>query len=185
MSLTEQNGVFVAEGVIDGSTPEVIRTALKAHPQVRTLVLKYVPGSADDVANLEAARMVRANGMETIVPPGGLVASGGTDLFLAGQKREVGPGACLGVHSWYGDGVAGNEIPKSSPHHTLYLDYYDEMGIDQTFYWYTLDAAGPNSIHYMSNAELARYDIATTPLPIGPEATAQSCEAISEKYGFS
>lgn len=33
------------------------------------------------------------------IKPNGRVASGGTDFFLAGQKRVVEPGGKLGIHS--------------------------------------------------------------------------------------
>ncbi|WP_432450706.1 alpha/beta hydrolase [Aliiroseovarius marinus] len=189
LTLTPEGDTFIAEGVVDGTTPDIMRNALQTHPEIKTVVLQYVPGSADDEANLEAARMLRANGMNTVVPSGGLVASGGTDLFLAGVTREIGPGACLGVHSWAAGGITGftegKDVPKDDPQHQLYLSYYDEMGIPQDFYWYTLDAADAENIHYMSNRELTQFGMATTPISSTAEATAASCEAVAAKYEFS
>ena len=51
--------------------------------KVRVIVMPFVPGSADDVANLKAGRMLREAGLKTCVPSEGLVASGGVDLFLS------------------------------------------------------------------------------------------------------
>lgn len=189
LTLTPKGDTFIAEGVIDATTPGVMRNALQAHPQIKTVILQYVPGSVDDEANLEAARMLRANGINTVVPAGGLVASGGTDLFLAGVTRKVGPGACLGVHSWaaggIGDFTLGKDVPKDDPQHQLYLDYYETMGIQQAFYWYTLDAADAENIHYMSNHEITKYGMGTTPITTDAEATPASCEAVAAKYEYS
>lgn len=160
---------FIAEGVVDGSTPEIIEAAIASNPDVRELVLKWVPGSADDEANLRVAHIVRDAGLTTVVPEGGIVASGGTDLFLAGTERIVGPGACVGVHSWASGGLLGGvtqgrDIPRDSEAHTPYLRYYAGIGIDDAFYWYTLDAADADEMHWMSNAEIERFDMATAPL---------------------
>ncbi|MFT5530530.1 MAG: hypothetical protein ACI91O_000543 [Candidatus Poriferisodalaceae bacterium] len=94
--------------VIDSSTPDAVRALLEDHPQVTTIVLGFVPGSADDEANLEAALLIRDAGLATHVPADGQVASGGAD-----------------------------------------------------FYWFTLEAAPAESIHWMTSIELDRYGIAT------------------------
>lgn len=35
------------------------------------------------------------------------------------------------------------------------------MGIPEAFYWFTLEAAAPDSIHWMTEAEMARYRVFT------------------------
>lgn len=181
LSLTPNGDHFVATGVIDHTTPRVVRQTLADHPDIRTIVLKYVPGSADDDANLAASRLLREAGVTTIVPAGGLVASGGTDMFLAGAQRRIGPGACLGVHSWgYGWGSGqGRDLPRDDPEHQVYLEYYTDMGVDTEFYWYTLAVADADDIHYMTRAELGRFAMATAPLPAGPEVSAARCDAVA------
>ncbi len=87
-------------GVIDFTTPDAVRTLLAEHPDVTTIVMVDVPGSADDPENLEAARMVPAHGVTTVVPSNGVIASGGVDFFLAGKTRIIEPCAKLGVHDW-------------------------------------------------------------------------------------
>lgn len=174
---------FIAEGVVDSSTPAVIKSAIADNPNVRELVLKWVPGSADDEANLRTARMVRGAGLTTVVPEGGMVASGGTDLFLAGTERIVGQGACVGVHSWasqgiLGDEVQGRDVPRTSEAHTPYLSYYAEIGVDEAFYWYTLDAADADGMHWMTNTEIERFDMATSPLS-KVEANPQRCDDLA------
>ena len=97
-------------------------------------MLHSVPGSIDDAANFRLARMVRQAGLATRVPAGGLVASGGVDLFAAGVRRDAQPGACLGVHSWARGGFNGtqtaNDLPRDHRLHQVYLRYYREMGVD-------------------------------------------------------
>lgn len=161
---TARNDALVVEGAIYRSTIAAFRDASAAHPGIRKLVLQNISGSADDDANLELARMVRAQGFTTIVPADGMVASGGTDLFLAGRIRQLEPGACVGVHSW-GDGIEqGRDVPREAEVHQIYLEYYDAMGVPRDFYWYTLEVAPVEGIHWMTAREAARYDMTTGPV---------------------
>lgn len=172
---------FVAEGVIDETTPAIVEAAIADNPDISELVLEWVPGSADDDSNLRAARMVRASRLTTIVPEGGLVASGGTDFFLAGARRIIGPDACVGVHSWAsedgsGEGsTQGRDVPKGDEAHSPYLSFYAEMGISKDFYWYTLDAADVDAMHWMSRRDLQRFNMATEPLT-SIEASSNRCD---------
>lgn len=91
----------------------------------------------------------------------GMIASGGVDFFLAGVGRTVDTGGKLAVHSWAGDGVTGDQVPRDDPQHSLYLDYYAEMGIPAEFYWFTLQAAPAEDIYYMTADEMAEYQMTT------------------------
>jgi len=151
----------VMSGVIGASTPgRVLELALE-HPEVDVIVMREVPGSIDDESNLRAAALVRRLGLATHVPADGEVASGGTDFFLAGARRTAEPGALFGVHSWGGFGEEGADVPRDDPEHDKYLEYYRAMGIDEEFYWYTLEAAGADDIHWMTPEELERYGFFT------------------------
>ncbi|WP_152558771.1 COG3904 family protein [Endozoicomonas numazuensis] len=135
---------------------------LNENPQATTIVMEYVEGSVDDEANLEAARLVRLNKLNTLVPGDGLIASGGTDFFLAGLKRTIKEGAQIGVHSWAGFGIDdASKLPRTDPEHQEHLQYYKEMGIPADFYWYTLEAAPSDDIHWMTQEEIKRYKVAT------------------------
>ena len=149
-------------GVIFTGFDEDLAALFDQHPEVDRIVMTDVPGSADDEANLAAARILHDAGITTEVPSDGIIASGGTDLFLAGRTRVVAGGARVGVHSWAtSDGTAGADLSDDDPEHDPYLDYYDQNGIDADFYWFTLDAAGPDDIHFMTADELDRFGIAT------------------------
>ena len=164
--------LLFVKGVVNGASERETVALLNGAPGVRTAVLTMVPGSADDETNVALGRRLRDAGMTTYLPARGLVASGGTDLFLSGSRRIVEPGARVGVHSWSSPFGDGNEIPRDDPVHRLYLDYYRDMGIPEAFYWFTLEAAPPEDIHWMSEAEMARYRIAT--VSISPRSRASN-----------
>ncbi|MCJ7752932.1 MAG: hypothetical protein MUP13_00065 [Thermoanaerobaculales bacterium] len=153
-------------GVIDFTTPEVVRTLFSEHPDLTTIVMVDVPGAADDPENIEAARKVRAHGVTTVVPSDGVIASGGVDFFLAGKTRIIEPCAKLGVHDWEDEDdddvtVRGFDLPRDHPMHAMFLDYYRDMEIPEAFYWYTLEVAPPERIHWMSDEEILVYEMAT------------------------
>lgn len=153
----------VMVGVIGTTTPDDLRTLLEDEPDVTRIVLLDVPGSADDVANLEAARLLRDADLATHVPADGFIASGGVDFFLAGTIRTFDKGAEFGVHSWAASsGETGAELSRDDAQHSAYLDYYAEVGIDSEFYWFTLGAAPPDDIHIMTAEELETYRFATS-----------------------
>lgn len=160
--LSERGDLLYVKGVINRASHRRVRKALRNAPDVDVVVLTHVPGSADDMTNLALGRMLRAARYTTYLPAGALVASGGTDLFLAGAARIVERGAQVGVHSWDGDsGTAGDALPRDALDHTLYLDYYRDIGIDEGFYWFTLQAAPPDGMHWMTENEMARYAVHT------------------------
>lgn len=166
---TEDSATFIVEGteavmegVIGSDTPDAVRDLLADYPDVRTIVMTNVPGSADDDANLEAARLLREAGLRTHLESDGEVASGGVDFFLAGAERTFDAGAKFGVHSWAtGDGTEGTDLAEDDPEHNKYLDFYDEMGVDPDFYWFTLQAAPAADIYFMTAAELDDFGFST------------------------
>ncbi len=156
---------IVASGTIDHTTLSAFEEVIDENPEVKTLVLQNIGGSVDDDANVVFSRVVREEGFDTVVPSNGLVASGGTDLFLAGNRRVLEPGACVGVHSWGGGGYIAAELPEGHPEHDRYLDYFDDIGVDPDFYWFTLDAASEDEMHWMTASEANRFDMTTRAAP--------------------
>ena len=151
-------------GIVDAATPADFRKLVGAHPGIKTLILKECPGTEDDDANLELARMVRKAGLTTIVPKDGSVRSGGVELFLAGVKRVAEPGAEFGVHSWQDDeGREAKDYPPGAPIHMAYLNYYRDMGMtpEQAKAFYDFTNAKPfSSIHYMNRDEITKFALA-------------------------
>ena len=153
-------------GVIDHTTPGVVQALVDEHPDVTRIVMVDVPGSDDDPANLKASRLVREHGLTTVVPSNGVIASGGVDFFTAGKTRVVESCGKLGVHSWDEDGpdgsiIFGNEVPRDHEIHAMFLEFYREMEIPEDFYWFTLEAASSQRIHWMSNEEIVLYGLVT------------------------
>jgi len=149
-------------GVIGSDTLAVMQTLFSKYPQIKTIIMQNVPGSMDDDINLLASMEIRNRGINTHIPSDGMVASGGSDMFLAGVKRSLAPGAKIGVHSWSdGSGKAALDYPREHQAHVIYLDYYNAIGITTDFYWYTLEAAPADSIHWMTAEEIALYGVLT------------------------
>ncbi|MEM7085023.1 MAG: M28 family peptidase [Bacteroidota bacterium] len=157
---TAKDSVYM-RGVIYRNTFNDIKEVLDENPEVTTLVMVDVPGSIDDEINLLASQELRKRNINTYIPKDGMVASGGTDMFLAGVERDAHFTAKLGVHSWSDGEQGGNQYPKDHPDHALYLEYYAAMEIPASFYWYTLDAAPAEEIHWMTQNEMFAYEVLT------------------------
>jgi len=152
----------IMSGVISEDTIRQVKKLIAEYPAVKTIVMKNVEGSVDDVSNLEASRLVRTAGIDTYVPSDGFIASGGTDFFCAGVKRTVEEGAQVGVHSWADDKVNNAALlPKDSEEHKKYIDYYEEMKMPdpEGFYFFTIKAAVASDMYYMTMDELATYGL--------------------------
>lgn len=158
-SFTVKGKVAYMNGTIGTSTPAKVLELLFTHPEVTTIEMQIVPGSINDVANLRASLYVHKFGLNTRVTKSSMIASGGTDFFLAGHKRSVAKGAKIGVHSWGGGGKAATKFPKDHEVHQKYLKYYRSINIPEAFYWFTLKAAPANSIHNMTEEEIKTYKV--------------------------
>lgn len=185
MQFEVQGEKLVLHGVVFTDTLDLLKEQLAQNPQVDTLVLANVPGSADDEYNLLLAKFVRESGLNTHVPAGGLIASGGTDLFLAGVQRSIDNQACIGVHSWADNyGEEGNLLPKDHKFHKPYLEYFKAIGISPDFYWYTLDAASADDMYWMSKAEMNRFAMTSNTLSLATvepnDIRQQRCDAIPD-----
>lgn len=127
------------------------------NPQVKNLVLQDMPGSLNDEWNIKSCRFIHDSCFNTIVTDSSVVASGAVDLFISGNTRTCAPGAKIGVHSWRDLKQDGSEYPRTSDEHILFLDFFDAIEMDTTFYWYTLRAAPGKSIHWMTPEEIEFY----------------------------
>lgn len=175
-SVHRANNGLVVTGVIDAETEHSLRSAVATNPGTNRLVLRNIPGSVDDENSLtNLSRFVRENSLTTVVPADGVVASGGTDMALMGRNRVIEPGACIGVHTWAAGGLfgfeTGAELPRDDPAHQLYLKFYRDAGIDEDFYWFTLEAAGADDMYWMSEDEINRFRLSTVPVHGSPVET--------------
>ena len=148
----------VVRGTLGATTTERLQALLDEHPEVRTLVLANVPGTKKAEVSLDAARLVRSARLATCVPEGGTITSGGVDLFWAGVVRRVDPNYMrIAVHGWVTgeclpsgmcplepsaeDCIVGADLSITDWRHDLFLDYYADVGIDEAWYWWSLNVA--------------------------------------------
>ncbi len=160
-TFTVEGQVATMRGTITGSTPGRFLRVLMEHRDVNELALEFVPGSMNDEANGTLLSLAHQSGVTVRVPRGGMTASGGTDLLLAGQRRIVEQGSLIGIHSWAGEGVEGRDLPKDHESHSFYLDRFASLGIDPAFYWRTLEAAPADGMHYMTEDEIHELGLRT------------------------
>jgi hypothetical protein len=153
--------VAYMSGVITATTPAKVLELVFEYPNVNTIEMLHVPGSIDDVSNLRASLYIHQFGLSTRLNERSIIASGGTDFFLAGKEREVAKGAKIGVHSWSGGAKPATELSKNHIAHKKYIDYYKIVNIPTEFYWYTLEAAPAYDIHFMTEEEIKKYKVRT------------------------
>ncbi|MGB1238344.1 MAG: hypothetical protein ACPG4U_09040 [Pseudomonadales bacterium] len=183
LTFTPSGQNFILQGVIDDYSLEDFEHALKEHPKIRHLIFENVPGSIDDETNLQLAKRIHSLGFTTAIPAGGLIASGGTDLFLAGVRRSIAEHSCVGVHAWAAetdDGlIDANQVPRDAAEHKAYTDYYRTVNIDPEFYWYTLAAATSEQMHWMSYADVRRFRLGDN-YQLNDTGRAIDCDAIPD-----
>lgn len=157
------NGDLVMNGASVTNTPYHFDNIIKDNPNAKLLIMKDCPGSDDDEANLLASRKIRQAGLNIHVTATSELASGAVDMFFAGVKRTMEPGAKFGVHSWTDGKNDATDFPRGDTQHQPYIDYFKEMGLSQQqaedFYYFTIYAASPNDIHWMTQAEIDKYGL--------------------------
>ncbi|MGB6229784.1 MAG: hypothetical protein WBF53_06605 [Litorimonas sp.] len=149
-------------GFTDGRSQGVVRALLRDHPQVDTLVLANKPGTRDVTSNYRLGRTIRQAGLRTELRADSRIASGAVDLFLAGTERRVACGAMIGVHAWGATGFDARDTAWDT-HRGHSRDYLSDMGVDPDFYDFRTAAAGTEEMHWLSDAEIARWGVATEP----------------------
>ena len=152
-------------GTLGTMTYTQIKDLIKNHPEIKTIVMTKISGSINDAVNMHTGKLLHENGFTTKVLSGSDIASGGVDLFCAGVNRIVEKGAKIGVHSWCCvNDLTATELPKDHPAHQYQLAYFTmALGLENgpAFYFYTLEAAPFDNIHYMTDEEIKKWKIAT------------------------
>ena len=155
----------IENGVIGSKSLEHFEALMQDHPEVTRINIRQLPGSEDDATNVQLGRAIYAQGLHLHIEDNGMVASGGTDFFLAGQKRTIGSNVEIGVHSWSDGSQEATDFPEDSPEHQMFLDYYEAIGFSadwsREFYFFTINAAPASGIHNMSAAEIEYYGMLT------------------------
>lgn len=67
------------------------------------------------------------------------------------------------MHSWGGDNVTATDFPVGHAHHLPYIEYYVAVGFTQKeaedFYYFTINAAAFDEIHWMTEEEIDLYKV--------------------------
>ncbi len=158
------------DGVINSASLTNFNELIAEYPDINTINMVNCDGSSDDEVNLELSALVHQRNIDIHINEGGVIASGGTDFFLAGIHRTRGVNTQIGVHSWGGEDDDGNEVmatdfPEGHEYHLPYINYYVSVGFTQQqaedFYYFTINAASAFDIHWMTDEEIARYGLVT------------------------
>lgn len=156
----------VMNGTIGGRTDNHFDKLVKKNNNIKWIELEDCPGSKNDEVNLKLSKKIHDLGINTKVFSYSEIASGAVDLFLAGNKREIEQGAKIGVHSWGGGGgESATDYPIGHANHLPYIEYYKYVGFTQQeaedFYYFTINSASADAIHWMTQAEIEQYNMAT------------------------
>lgn len=164
------NKTIEMNGTIKSSSLNNFNKLYTAYPEILSIHIVECDGSMDDETNLLLSKRIYDLKINTHLLDNGLIASGGVDFFLAGIKRSKGSDTKIGVHSWAGEDDNGNEVtatdfPVGHEYHLDYINYYKSVGFTQKqaedFYYFTINAAPADGIHWMTNDEIQTYHILT------------------------
>ena len=159
-----KDGQAFLSGALGTVTYPQVKNLIESHPEIKTLTLTEVEGSVNDAINMHTGRILREAGLNTRVLPDSEIASGGVDLYCAGVKRYGAKTAKVGVHSWGGQGYTAGDLPKDHPDHQFQIAFFSRMlggEAGKKFYFYTLEAAPFESVHWMSADELKQWNVVT------------------------
>ncbi|WP_120633632.1 hypothetical protein [Ruegeria sp. EL01] len=86
-------------GEIYAKTLEQLEDIYAWDPGISTLVETDIPGLLDGDTMIEFGYRIRELGLNMHLTPDSEINSGGVDLFLAGARWTMEPGAHIGVHA--------------------------------------------------------------------------------------
>lgn len=156
------------DGIINTKAYDDFVKIHESHPEIKNLRIIKSDGSINDEICLKLALYIHNNGFNTHICDSGFVASGATDLFLSGHTRTKGLGTKVGVHSWAGFNEVATDYPVGHKSHQPYIKYYKSIGMSseqaESFYYFTINSAKAEDMHWMSDEELKRYNIITSEL---------------------
>ncbi|MBL6663791.1 MAG: hypothetical protein ISP71_06790 [Flavobacteriales bacterium] len=154
-----RNDTAYVHGILGKKAYHRLENLIDKNPQLKTLTLLDVPGSIDDDYNIKSCYLINDKKLNTHLTSKSIIASGGVDFFLAGQQRSIEQGAKVGVHSWSDGFEDGANIAREDSSHHLFLGFYKSINIDTSFYWFTLQSASADSIHWLTYDEMIRYGV--------------------------
>lgn len=155
------------DGEITSSSLTDFNSLDAAFPNINKINIKNCGGSSDDTINLQLSIKVHQKGINIHLMDDGEIASGGVDFFIAGILRTKGSNTKIGVHSWAdSDGTTATDYPVGHANHLPYISFYVSVGFTQQqaeeFYYFTINAAPADDIHWMTDEEITQYNLTTS-----------------------
>jgi hypothetical protein len=160
-NLVVEDTIAYAYGGTDHHSFADVRRQLDENPQLETIVLRNVPGTTHLGENTRIAQMIRARGLNTRLESTSFIASGGVDLFLAGQERTMECGARIGVHSWQDQDGDSPRTLGYDPIEERMERFHASLDVDPDFYAFARDAAPHSALYLLSRDDLERFDLLT------------------------
>lgn len=164
-TVLEDNATIEMNGDITSRLENDFDRMLAAFPNAKKVIMKDCPGSLDDETNLKVSKKMHERGFEFHLMATSVIASGAVDMYVGGVKRTREAGSKIGVHSWGsepGEPIA-TSYPRGHAVHLPYINYYKSVGFSQqeaeAFYYFTIEAAPANDIHWMTDQEINTYKI--------------------------
>ncbi len=144
-------------GVLGKQMHKKLSKYLSENSGIQKIILNQIPGSMNDEWNVKTCLLINKRHIETYLKSKSIIASGGVDLFISGTKRTIEKGAIIGVHSWSDGKKDGSEYPNDSKEHDLFIDFFNQIEVDTSFYWFTLKAAPAKDIYWMTAHDIEKY----------------------------
>lgn len=136
---------------------------INSYPNIKLMILEDCPGSRNDQEMFKAAIQLHNRSINTHLSINGKIQSGAVDLFLSGKIRTMVQGAKIGVHAWSDGSSSANDYPNNHTEHEVYINFYKDIGYSQqeaeNLYFFIINAASPENIHWMTDKEILDYQI--------------------------
>lgn len=164
-TVSDDGKTITMNGTIEDNYAAKWDELVAAYPDVNKINIKECGGSGNDDENIKLCKKVFDKKIDIHIMDNGLVASGGTDFFLAGRNRTIGSNTEIGVHSWAAGDTQAKDLPKDDDRHEPYIELYKYYGRSEQwandFYFFTIEAAPSDDMHNMTSEELKTWAILT------------------------
>lgn len=151
---------LIADGSISDLTPYLLNAILSSGRWKDGLVVLNSKGGSV-VSALAMGRILREQGMATMVKPGDICMSACAYLFLGGDERFVPKGAALGMHRFRFSNDEADKKTLTNEAQSLsgaLIEYFVEMGISPEALAAAMRAK-PEDMYVFSQEEMQRYRI--------------------------
>ncbi len=159
------DSIVYMNGDMGSRVDDQFEKLIESFPNIGKIVMEDCPGSRNDEEMFKAALKLHSLNINTHLPNYAKIQSGAVDFYLSGVVRTLDDGAKIGVHSWSDGTNSATDYPEGHNEHEIYLDFYESIGFStqeaEDFYFFTINAASPSGIHWMTEQEIMDYNFVT------------------------